>query len=341
MNYTTSDYLEQLQQDREDLVDNLETKGITGLTGDETFTELVPEVLNISGGGGADLNDYFELAPTTMNANTWLQNNYIKRVWPDLTIPSGTTSLTGLHYGWVYSTAPKVICGNNVTNMSNMYSPSSNPSSMNNGKLTTVDLSGLNTSNVTNMGYMFSGLPITTLDFTQYNNLNFNKITTVLSMFSYCKNLSTINLSNLSIKPTGTGNVNLADMFRECTNLTTITFGNDFYDDTNLNASTQIGTMFYGCSGLTSLDLSGLKINHGGNGYYIFTNCKNLTHIDMRNFNFTTFASYNDMFGASASNGVPDNCEIIVADDTQKTWVTGKFSRLTNVKTVAEYEASL
>lgn len=49
---TTSDYLEQLVQDRDDLVDNLTTKGITGLTGDETFTELVPEVLNIPSGGG-------------------------------------------------------------------------------------------------------------------------------------------------------------------------------------------------------------------------------------------------------------------------------------------------
>lgn len=50
---TTSDYLEQLQQDKQDLVDNLTTKGITGLTGDETFTELVPEVLNIHSGGGS------------------------------------------------------------------------------------------------------------------------------------------------------------------------------------------------------------------------------------------------------------------------------------------------
>ena len=48
---TTADYLEQLQQDKDDLVDNLTTKGITGLTGDETFTELVPEVLNIQTGG--------------------------------------------------------------------------------------------------------------------------------------------------------------------------------------------------------------------------------------------------------------------------------------------------
>lgn len=54
----TADYLAQLQQDREDLVDNLEAKGITGLSGDETFTELVPEVLNIpSGSSGVDWSD--------------------------------------------------------------------------------------------------------------------------------------------------------------------------------------------------------------------------------------------------------------------------------------------
>jgi hypothetical protein len=56
---TTADYLEQLQQDKSDLVDNLTTKGITGLTGNETFTELVPEVLNIpSGGGGTTEAEY-------------------------------------------------------------------------------------------------------------------------------------------------------------------------------------------------------------------------------------------------------------------------------------------
>ena len=44
---TISEQLTQLTQDRNDLVTNLTTQGITGLTGDETFTELVPEVLNI------------------------------------------------------------------------------------------------------------------------------------------------------------------------------------------------------------------------------------------------------------------------------------------------------
>ena len=50
---TTSDYLEQLIQDRDNLVDNLTTMGIEDLTGDETFTELVPKVLHIPSGGGA------------------------------------------------------------------------------------------------------------------------------------------------------------------------------------------------------------------------------------------------------------------------------------------------
>lgn len=49
---TIAEQLTQLQQDREDLVDNLETQGIDDLTGDETFTELVPRVLDIEGGGG-------------------------------------------------------------------------------------------------------------------------------------------------------------------------------------------------------------------------------------------------------------------------------------------------
>ena len=60
----------------------------------------------------------------------------------------------------------------------------------------------------------------------------------------------------------------------------------------------------------------------------------------LRNFDFANVGtSYNNMFGSSATSGVPNDCEIIVKDDTAKTWITGKFTRLTNVKTVAELEA--
>ena len=44
---TISEKLEQLENDRQDLVDNLETLGIDDLDGDETFTELVPRILDV------------------------------------------------------------------------------------------------------------------------------------------------------------------------------------------------------------------------------------------------------------------------------------------------------
>lgn len=72
---TTSDYLIQLQQDREDLVDNLEAQGIDDLTGDETFTELVPRVLDIEGGGsGNKINIYSGSTKPQTNEGLWIKN---------------------------------------------------------------------------------------------------------------------------------------------------------------------------------------------------------------------------------------------------------------------------
>ena len=48
--YTTLDYLEQLVSDKNDLVNNLTEKGEEAESS-ETFTTLVPKVLNIEGGG--------------------------------------------------------------------------------------------------------------------------------------------------------------------------------------------------------------------------------------------------------------------------------------------------
>ena len=92
--------------------------------------------------------------------------------------------------------------------------------------------------------------------------------------------------------------------------------------------------MFSGCSKLTTLDLSVFNTNIITDVSDLFDGCVNLRHIDMRNFDFTKVTRYSDMFGYRRL--VPADCEIIVKDDTAKTWITSKFSRLTNVKTVAE-----
>ena len=183
---TTSDYLNQLIEDRNDLVDNLETKGITGLTGDETFTELVPEVLNIS--SGVDINDYFL---SSGNMNGYLSQSLILK--------------------FPYS---------------------------------------INLEHRTDASNLFSG----------YRNL---------------REVSIINGDSV-----------------------------------------------------TSLS-------------YMFGNCISLQKIDIRDMILSRNPSgYTTMFGSSSSNRVPNNCLIIVKDQTEKTWINTNFSRFTNVQTASEYEGS-
>lgn len=126
--------------------------------------------------------------------------------------------------------------------------------------------------------------------------LDTSKITTMAQMFYYCDALASLNVSTFN-----TENVN------------------------------NMRYMFYACNHIINLDLSNFNTNRVTDMSYMFANCERLLSLDIRNFNFSNVTSYTGMF-----NSVPSNCEIIVADDTVKRWITNKFSNLNNVKTVAE-----
>lgn len=189
--------------------------------------------------------------------------------------------------------------------------------------------------NVTSLEYLFSGW---NYYFSPPKVICNNNVTSLANMYNNSRIGEVVDLTGLD-----TSNVITMQDFLPYTNtgydsdLKTIIFGNNF----NTAKVTSMIRMFAGRKGLTSLDLS-MFTNNGqvatGNMFY---NCVNLTHIDLRgmslNLNTTVGVAY--MFGSSSSNGVPDNCEIIVKDQASKTWVNNKFSRLTNVKTVEEYEA--
>ena len=179
---------------------------------------------------------------------------------------------------------------------------------------------------------------ITTLDgmCAGYNGLIIPKIICGLNieimskLYSNCTEVTEIDTSGLI-----TDNVtNMSGVFYYCTSLKNI-------DVSRFNTSnvTRMDQMFYYCSALTSLDLSNFDTSNVTNMYQMFYNCKSLTHLDIRNFDFTNATDYGQMFGSSTSNYVPDNCEIIVKDDIAKEWLASNHSRLTNVKTIAEYEA--
>jgi len=193
--------------------------------------------------------------------------------------------------------------------------------------LTNLDLSGFNTSNVTDMRYMFYYCSsLKSLDVSKFNT---SDVTNMSGMFDYCSGLTSLDLSNFN-----TSNVtDMGYMFFDCHSLTNL-------DLSGFNTSkvTDMSSMFANVQRIQSLDLSNFTSNNSPKIDTMFYGCTSLNKIDIRNFDFSKVTSYENAFGGGVGL-LPSGCLIIVKDNTQKTWITSRFSRLTNVKTVAEYEA--
>lgn len=138
-------------------------------------------------------------------------------------------------------------------------------------KLTTLDLSNLNTEYVKNMNSMFANsTSLTSLDLSCFKNTS--EVTDMSSMFSGCKGLTTLNLSNFD-----TSNVeDMNNMFYNCRGLTTLDLSS--FKTPKLK---NIGAMFYGCDKLTSLNLSNFNMSSMTNVYNIFNGCNSLSLLDL------------------------------------------------------------
>ena len=98
----------------------------------------------------------------------------------------------------------------------------------------------------------------------------------------------------------------------------------------------ELQSAFNGCSNLKELDFGGV-IGTVKKMPSCFNGCSSLTKLDIRGLVMSTIATSSSY--QYAFNSIPDDCLIIVKNDTEKTWLTGKWANLTNVKTVAEYES--
>ena len=302
---TIQEQINQLKVDKQNLVDNLVAKGVEA-TNNETFTTLVPKVKDIQGGG--DISEYFNTNYSGTSPSNWVSQNFVKKV-PDVIIDDSVKEL--VQFASNASFAPKIICNANVTNINYLYY---------NNKSENIDISGLNTSNVTQAINLFYGCSnLTSLDL---SNFYLSKVTDYANLFNNCLKLTNLDLSNLGKNQI----INMSRTFYNCSNLTSLNINH--FDTSKL---TTLQQTFYGCSSLTSLDLSSWNTSNVQSMYNTFAYCNKLQRLDIRNFDFTKVTSYSNMF-----TGVPANCLIIVKDDTAKTWITSKFTTLTNVKTVAE-----
>ena len=209
------------------------------------------------------------------------------------------------------------------------------------------ELENLDLSNLTTLSNMFYNC--TKLKEITLNNVNVPLADSAQGMFYSCSSLETLNISGWNV-PLLTETRN---MFMMCSKLTTINIKN-----WNTPKLTSLYSTFSSCSQLQEVDLTGWDMSNVTNmrGTFgscsqlksvifpeslngskvtnmlaLFSGCSSLQHIDMRNCDFSNVTSSGSMF-----NNVPVDCEIIVKDDTAKSFVLTQRSDFTNVKTVAE-----
>ena len=103
-----------------------------------------------------------------------------------------------------------------------------------------LDLSTFNTSKVTNMGFMFSGVSWTSLNLSSFNTAN---VTSMLGMFYQCTDLVTLDLSSFNTMKVTCMNY----MFMYCDDLTTIYVGAGW---STAAPRLQGDEMFYYCTSL-------------------------------------------------------------------------------------------
>ena len=151
--------------------------------------------------------------------------------------------------------------------------------------ITSIDLSKLDTSKVTNMSSMFYGCyGLTSINLSK---LDMSNVTDMSYMFGSCGSLTSINLSGLK-----TSNVtDMSNMFYDCYRLTSI-------DLSGLKTSnvTNMSSMFYCCFELTSIDLSGFDTSKVTNMSSMFYGCSGLENIELSKLDTSNVTNMSSMF---------------------------------------------
>ena len=183
-----------------------------------------------------------------------------------------------------------------VTNMRYMF--------YNMTSLTTLDLSNFDTSQVTNMDSMFRVMSnLTTLNLSSFNT---SQATDMSYMFSEMSNLTTLNLSNFNTSQVTT----MSGMFSGMSNLTTLGLSN--FDTSKV---VNMYAMFRGMSNLTILNLSNFDTSKVTDMGFMFAHMFNLTTLDLSNFDTSHVTNMSYMFYLEDIDKLKDNLEKIYVNN--------------------------
>ena len=122
---------------------------------------------------------------------------------------------------------------------------------------------------------------------TNLDKLDTSNVTNMESMFFFCTNLTSLNVSHFD-----TSNVtNMSDMFDSCESLTSLDVSH--FDTSNV---TNMSLMFASCNKLTSLDVSSFNTSNVTDMSYMFSSCSHITSLDLSHFDTSNVTNMNYMF---------------------------------------------
>ena len=152
--------------------------------------------------------------------------------------------------------------------------------------VTIENISYLNTSEMTDMSYMFYGCE--NLQSLDVSNFNTESVTDMSVMFRKCKNLQSLDVSNFNTAKVK----NMDNMFADCWRLQSLDLSNF-----NTENVTNMQFMFYWCNNLQSLNVSNFNTAKVENMKGMFYSCSKLQSLDVSSFNTENVTNMEDMFG--------------------------------------------
>ena len=197
---------------------------------------------------------------------------------------TGNLQISGTMFAF-FSSLPDLTTINGIANVNTsnansfLYTFAWDPS------LTSIDLTGWDTSNVTTIGNMFDGA--TGLTTAKVDNWNLRSLTNMSCMFQRCGELTDVDVSKWN-----TSNVtNISWMFNGCEKINNL-------DVSNWNTSnvTDMSATFQGCNLLNSLDVSKWNTSNVTNMAWMFEGCSKLNNLDVSNWDTSRVTNMTCMF---------------------------------------------
>lgn len=189
-------------------------------------------------------------------------------------------------------------------------------------------------SNMTRMSNMFANIAISNTDISLLDLSHFNtsNVQYFYEMFFGSSGIRALDVSNWDMSSCVNNSSALQSMFSSMSNLVEL----DLSTWKNFKPQS-LYNFFYYCTSLQWLDLSSFDTSELTDVRQMFRGCTKLIHLDLRSWVFDKISS---SYAGAYWSAIPSNCEIIVKDETAKTYLTTQNSAFTNIYTLDEWIAA-